>query len=67
MYLGAIILYPGTYLFLLSILFFYSLSGIIGKILIISFVILVLAIPYILFFGDEDMKKDFYDIWIDKE
>ena len=67
MYLGAIILYPGTYLFLLFILFFYSLSGIIGKILIISFVILVLAIPYILFFGDEDMKKDFYDIWIDKE
>ena len=67
MYLGAIILYPGTYLFLLSILFIYSLSGIIGKILIISFVILVLAIPYILFFGDEDMKKDFYDIWIDKE
>ena len=43
-------------LFMISpiILFLYFLSGIIGKILTISFVILVLAIPYILFFGDEE-------------
>lgn len=54
MYLGVIILYPGTYIFLLFILFLYFLGGIIGKILTISFVILALAIPYILFFGDEE-------------
>ena len=54
MYLGVIILYPGTYIFLLFILFLYFLGGIIGKILTISFVILVLAIPYILFLEDEE-------------